>query len=63
MFVGGKKLMARREMWTVSRDWEAPGKVFCKFKNHVEINISTVYMREWHAVTQHGNVDVSIQKV
>lgn len=44
MFVGGKRLMVKREMWTVSQALEAPGKVFCKFKNHVVLNVNTTHM-------------------
>lgn len=28
MFAGGKRLMVKREMWTVSQAWEAPGDVY-----------------------------------
>lgn len=31
MFAEGKRLMVRRETWTVSQAWEAPGDFFSVF--------------------------------
>lgn len=49
MFAGGKRLMVKREMWTVSQAWEAPGDVFFTLST---TGYNDVYMRQRNKTNQ-----------
>lgn len=69
MFAGGKRWMVKREMWTVSQAWEAPGD-FSFFRTLPTLGNNNLYRKQPNKINQQiwkdrvrskGNVEINMQ--